>query len=626
MRSSNAIGSAAGASTLTAREIDAMSIGLPLLSEWGENMLVPFSSRRLRNASVVWINVRWFLEHGIDARCLATRSRIHAWLMKEFAYAVPLPTDQPKDFTSESKTLWADRYGGSGLVPHGGSGRVSVSGAFQAKGVGPTPLVGRGTSWHYSNGCLWMEEAIREVIYSEIFASEFPHGANAVLAIIDTGLNYICPNGDIWQRRAIQVRESALRPAHFMRAPMFRPRNEQPSGQWKDAHRVAYAIEKLEGLIEDGVYPPIDRIFTNVAEQAAFGQAHRLFTGGYYPSNFMLSGGIIDFGAARHFPTWNRAIVSETLPGFGEEFKTISAAIETFGYYWNKHVRHTRSKVDANAIAAIAKAALHKKLSDEMVKMWNIPVDIDASVSERVRAAMLIYFRHQQRRAIQYTRGDSTDERWIGDVDFGHEGVEESKVYEAVRGLLEDVDGNTSTGSVQLCAMHKLIAVRYLGRSRELNRERMEAWLFENLVLQHTIEAPRPKDIQRAIHRFVSLSRRVWADAPDAFVVLGHIWTPEASALIGWDKKSQSKAVWIQAIMQGDMVLLFDHRFPTVALAPSHIGSSGKYWFGLFSLTGFDDDFDELEIQVTIMVGEQIVILPRISKLYFRDARISHHS
>jgi hemolysin-activating ACP:hemolysin acyltransferase len=206
-------------------EGDRLENGLPRLGEWSSQMFVPFEARQLRRARVLWINRRWFLERQIDVSRANVRDRLANWLLDEFAYAVTGNAGAGDAFTSRVRTLYADRYGiSSGQSGHGGSGRVATIGCFQAKGIGAAPLVGAGANWVHSSGCCSVEEGIREAICGEVAATEFPHGAVPVIAILDTGL-YVCPPVDAKRpenthsvRRAIIIHLAVLRVAHAERA------------------------------------------------------------------------------------------------------------------------------------------------------------------------------------------------------------------------------------------------------------------------------------------------------------------------------------------------------------------------------------------------------------------------
>src|SRR5206468_820219 len=107
-------------------------------------------------------------------------------------------------------TFHADRYGATSGSAHGGSGRVGTNGPFNVKGLGRTPLASTMSDWQHSHGCLWLEEAVREAIYSEVADAEFPHGAVPVVAIIGTGIRHELEDGAVGER-ALLVRPSFLR-------------------------------------------------------------------------------------------------------------------------------------------------------------------------------------------------------------------------------------------------------------------------------------------------------------------------------------------------------------------------------------------------------------------------------
>ena len=189
-------------------------------------MLISFQAQQLRFASILWINSRWFMERGININDDSARQRVSNWLLGEFGYAIPLQGDPKEAFAEQVKTLYADRYGGStGRSRHGGSGRVATAGCYQAKGIGITPLAGAGSEWAHSHGCASLEESVREAIFAEVAAAEFPFGAVPVIAILDTGLYFselTAASADSQKmRRAIIVRPAVLRPAHAERAPLF---------------------------------------------------------------------------------------------------------------------------------------------------------------------------------------------------------------------------------------------------------------------------------------------------------------------------------------------------------------------------------------------------------------------
>ena len=103
----------------------ALDTALPRLSEFGSQLLVPFTVNRLPRPSVLWLNCRWFRRQGL---CVApnttSRRQVETILLDNFAYLVA--AQKGDDGFSGSKVVFADRYGDpGGLSPHGGSGRVA---------------------------------------------------------------------------------------------------------------------------------------------------------------------------------------------------------------------------------------------------------------------------------------------------------------------------------------------------------------------------------------------------------------------------------------------------------------------------------------------------------------------
>src|SRR5690242_11540964 len=110
----------------SAPEIAALERGAVDLASISASLLVPFHAQRLDRARLAWLNVRWFLQQGIDVLNESTRRRAEAWLLDEFAYeATPVRGISSSAF----KAFYADRYGSTeGTTPHGGSGRSGIVG------------------------------------------------------------------------------------------------------------------------------------------------------------------------------------------------------------------------------------------------------------------------------------------------------------------------------------------------------------------------------------------------------------------------------------------------------------------------------------------------------------------
>lgn len=223
---------------------------------------------------------------------------------------------------------WADRYGGSGIGSNGGSGRSVVLNGYSVKGVGATSLIGSDAPFTHSSGGAYLEEAIREIIFSRFLNRVLPHGASPILAVIDTGVDHKwhLENGIKTERRVLIVRPFSLRPAHFERALRYRPADFK--GKRADIARVAsnfrifsefYGLENLKSNLE--------RCHMRWAEQVAFAQVHNIALGSS-PSNVSIDGEVLDFGAVSTLPYLANYVISPGHSTIGELDKIISSVEE----------------------------------------------------------------------------------------------------------------------------------------------------------------------------------------------------------------------------------------------------------------------------------------------------------
>ncbi|WP_380180756.1 MchC protein [Kalamiella sp. sgz302252] len=149
--------------------------------------------------------------------------------------------------SADTKLFYAERYGGSGLQRNGGGARCGFDGCYQIKGIGINPLVGKGSDRRHSNGALSAEHAIYEALWGEVLAQILPYGAvrtQAVLLITGNAGRAFNDVGDAVPR-ALLVRKPVIRPAHFERAPWFKPRPEFAAQLQHDARRVKAVIHLL---------------------------------------------------------------------------------------------------------------------------------------------------------------------------------------------------------------------------------------------------------------------------------------------------------------------------------------------------------------------------------------------
>lgn len=266
------------------------------LAELNEN-LVPFTARRV-TSSLIWC--------AEDVRNTET-------LRKACSYIID-PTS-----SASAKVFYAERYGGSGIQRNGGGARCGFDGYHQIKGMGANPLVGEGTDGRHSNGALGAIHAIYEALWGDVLAQILPYGAVRTRAVLltDVYTDKAFERSQGKSRRALLVREPVVRPAHFERAPYFRPQQEYADQLIHDARRVRSVIRMLprnlpvpaEGVSEEARRNPrlyciegLCELARREAWQMAFCRTRflRLTTS---PSNIAMDGRLMDFnGVSCLFP------------------------------------------------------------------------------------------------------------------------------------------------------------------------------------------------------------------------------------------------------------------------------------------------------------------------------------
>jgi hypothetical protein len=241
--------------------------------------------------------------------------------------------------------LFADRYGGTGGSPHGGSGRCAMLGRYNAKGIGRTPLVSDKVDWWHSTGLMWLSEGIREAISSELAHFEQPYGAVPTIAIIDTGIDVQRDSVSRIERCGIAVRANFMRPAHFERSIYFGSSGFEGSDQHLDAIRVE-KLTKLamnnDGLI-GSLFPGFLPMMKMHAEQIGAARALRLWQGRFLTSNASIDGRLADFGSFRQVVNWRRS-VGQSNEVFGAEGTQLNAAAHSLSFYLYRHFDETTAR------------------------------------------------------------------------------------------------------------------------------------------------------------------------------------------------------------------------------------------------------------------------------------------
>ncbi|RLM06682.1 MchC protein [Gibbsiella quercinecans] len=221
------------------------------------------------------------------------------------------------------KIFQAERYGGSGIQSNGGGARCGFDGCHQIKGIGANPLVGEGSDWHHTNGALGANQAIYEAMWGEILAQSLPYGAVRTRAVLltDSYIDLEFERARGRSRRALLVREPVVRPAHFERAPYFRPQAEYAQQLMHDAHRVRSVIRLLPaslptppaGFSKEATCDPQRRCLEGLCELAKRQARQMAFCRTRFlmlttsPSNIAMDGRVLDFnGLTSLFPSDHR--------------------------------------------------------------------------------------------------------------------------------------------------------------------------------------------------------------------------------------------------------------------------------------------------------------------------------
>lgn len=208
-------------------EIETMNSS-PSLADLRDN-LVPFTAHQVQTALI------WCARDVDDGDALKN----------DCSYIIDPSSHFP------GKIFFAERYGGNGIQRNGGGSRCGFDGVYQVKGIGANLLVGVGTDRIHSNGALGASVAVYEALWGEALSQILPYGSVRARAVLltDRYLNNPTERPRDPLRRALMVREPVVRPAHFERAPYFRPKPEFAEVLMHDAQRVRAIIRFLPGSL-----------------------------------------------------------------------------------------------------------------------------------------------------------------------------------------------------------------------------------------------------------------------------------------------------------------------------------------------------------------------------------------
>jgi hypothetical protein len=562
---------------LTENELALLERGLPKLDNLSAHLLVPFTVHKLRNAKVAWLNQRWFLERGLNVVNDEVRKRVEYWILESFAYLTPGGLTSVTALTKTTKVVHADRYGSTGgLAPHGGSGRAFIEGCFQVKGVGITPLVGDGAKPGHAHGCISIAESIREAIYAEIASAEFPHGAVPVVAVLDTGLYFSSPDkGEKYDqdvRRGLVVRPSIVRPAHVERAALFKRsltggQNSQQCDVKKSIDVAQYWVGR-SGSTSSSV-SPLMLFIGKVAEQAAFGQIHRFFSGGYFSSNLGIDGELIDFGNAHVLPDWSSARVLGHSAGFGKEMVAIELMARSLDFHFRKYAIPGSYCDNADSLIEHARSSYQAAFRKECLRLLVLESEAEEGDSkERGITSLLNYFRSQQRNSRDYAFGEVVAERitanniWLYDQLLSNRQLQTSDNNpDSTSDLIREITSKpraSASDSALNSLRGEISALRFLKPRAAIDRAHLIKKLHELVGSVRAVGATTTESIDTLVQESIDLSRRHWQRLPADLSVIAQVVRGGCSALLCFRAHASEMQLWLEGFLLGDEVIFFE--------------------------------------------------------------------
>lgn len=245
----------------------------------------------------------------------------------------------------QTRTMFAEHYGGDGIGRNGGGVRCANNGYFQLKGIGTNHLVGKDTKFSHSNGSLSLLDAVMETIYSEVLHHILPVGTVRCAGILVTGphkahCSFSNTNSDNTTIGAILVREKCFRPAHLMRSNFTRNSIDAVGNKYEEFHRLKSLYKRIQPHFarNGGFVSQMNEYLSKHAEQFAFARIARILHGGVTPSNIGIDGKWLDLNTASFIESGINFAMSESSPPFAEEHRVILQIFSELVYTYSKNI------------------------------------------------------------------------------------------------------------------------------------------------------------------------------------------------------------------------------------------------------------------------------------------------
>jgi hypothetical protein len=350
---------------LNAVDLDPVSVNRLFSAETGH---VPVRLNRLERPRLLWLNRR-MMRRDPQFGAMPDERAYTQHLLRSCSFEIA-EENEATTVSDVGIVAIADRYGGMGIGRNGGSGRAVYVNGYHVKGVGRTPLISALTDRAHASGGAYLEECVREAVFSELAGAEFPFGAVPVLAIIETGAVQIwdTDHGPKPERRCLLVRPAFIRPAHFVRAADFI--SISPTEGALDAQRVARTAEAACEHFGRETFGACWRAFwARWAEQLAYAYVHRLNHGGNTESNIALDGSLLDFGATTALPSWARITTTQGGPPAGLDLLFLVQACQAVAPFLGRYVDEKMGSPQAlGALLAQAQGRYRETVMREVLR------------------------------------------------------------------------------------------------------------------------------------------------------------------------------------------------------------------------------------------------------------------
>ena len=200
----------------------------------------------------------------------------------------------------ETVTMYADKYGGDGVLPALGAGRAGFlsQGNLYVKGMGFTPLFKHNDpdDFAHSHGAVHLDDCLSEVVFGEVNENLFARGSSRVLAVIDQDKEVVAPTGQRIPVALVVRAGSQLRPAHLLASHIW-PRRSKLARFVSMAHATGQLVtrqDKQQGGETPDLHATMLRIIDDHAGTTAEGFRWRMIHGALSASNMELSAAMLD--------------------------------------------------------------------------------------------------------------------------------------------------------------------------------------------------------------------------------------------------------------------------------------------------------------------------------------------